>query len=237
MKSTVVSLSGKSPSLSTDLHPEIELDERFEYSCCLLDFSIYNISLNYTFAEKNSFDYISEVGESRKVTIHKHEYNLPYIMSEVEQNLTKNGGKTQISFDKYKMKFRIQSSAEINLRTDTSIAEIIGYEPQKIEKNTIAEAENSVGQFDVETIRVNCDLVDGSFHDGIRTHALHEFHPKPVSNYKMFEQPQHLIYLPVIRQRINNINVTVTDQDGKLLNLKGGEIHCRLNIKRGHKKC
>lgn len=39
-------LTGDSSSLSTHFHPEIELDERFDYSCCLLEFSAENFSWN-----------------------------------------------------------------------------------------------------------------------------------------------------------------------------------------------
>lgn len=224
MKSIIVSLSGNTPYLSTNFHPELELDERFEYSCCLLDFSIQNISMKHIFDVGHSLSYTCKEAV-RSLTI-SGEQSMPSIMYDVETHLAKEGCKLQIYFDKYKMKFRIKTSNDTFTFTPNSIGSAIGFDPQKLGENSITYADHSIGQFDVEAIRVNCDLVGGSFHNGISTHTVHEFQPKPVSNYKLIEQPQHLIYLPIIKQRINSVNITVTDQDGNLLNLKGGEIHC-----------
>lgn len=234
MKSIIVSLSGKSPTLSTNLHPEIELDERFEYSCCLLDFSIHNISLKHNFKQKIGIEYLIENEEgSRWVTINPGERDLVDIMNQVAININLYGSKTKFDFDKDTMKFRISASNAKLYLPPTSFGALIGYDSQTLERNTITEANNRIGQIDARRVRINCNLISGSFDNGIDTHTVHEFHPKPVSNYKMLEQPQHLIYLPITRQRINSVNITVTDQDGKLIDLQGGEIHCRLNIKRG----
>lgn len=234
MKTVVISLSGNNPSISTQLHPEIELDERFEYSCSLLDFTIQNISMLRAFNGNESLRYTRPDGDFRKITIHRGEHSVPHIMRELPMHMELSGFKASILFDKYKMKFRVKTSVEIDFTVPDSVGEIMGFEPQKLDPDTTTEAEYSVRQFNVETIRINCDLVDGSIHDGMRTHTIHEFIPKPVSDYKMYEQPQHLIYLPVIRHRINSVNITVTDQSGELLDLKGGEIRCRLIITRNN---
>lgn len=242
MKSIIVSLSGKSPSISTNLHPEIELDERFEYSCCLLDFSIHNISLHHKFSGEETFNYIRKDGDQRKVNMKPGVHFLPDVMKQMEGHMVVDDCKVHIRFDKYKMRFQIQTHHPISFYRNTSFGRLIGFEPQLLEHGSITDSDHRIGQIDAETIRVNCDLVGGSFHDGNSTHIIHEFHPKPVSNYIMFEQPQHLTYLPVIRRRIDSVNVTVTDQEGKLLDLKGGEIRCRLIITRNcidphQKKC
>lgn len=42
MSSITVTLTGKSSNLSANFYPEIVLDDRFDYSCSLLDFYTYN---------------------------------------------------------------------------------------------------------------------------------------------------------------------------------------------------
>lgn len=230
----IVSLSGESSSISTNLHPEIELDERFEYSCCLLDFSIQNTTLTHEFDQHNyAIHYYRPDKEYRRVTINEGPRGVPQLMKEIEQQMVADNSRVHIDFHAHMMKFKIRtSSVAIDFTHKNSIGRILGYDPQILERNTTTDSDYSIGQINADTIRVNCDLVSGSFHDGISTHTLHEFHPKQVINYKMFEQPEHLIYLPVIKQRINSVNITVTDQGGKFFDLKGGKIHCRLHITR-----
>lgn len=42
MSSITLTVTGDKSSLDAYFHPEIELDERYNYSCCLLDFYTYN---------------------------------------------------------------------------------------------------------------------------------------------------------------------------------------------------
>lgn len=237
MKSIIVSLSGRSPTLSTDLFPEIELDEQFEYSCCLLDFKILNMHLSRVFHEKLATEYTCDPPASWIITINPGTWNVPDLMKILAGHMEKKDCKINFFFDKYKMKFIVKSYSDITIYP--SMAQLIGFEPQKFKTDSVTEAEHRMGQFDdIDAIRVNCDLVNGSFCNGVDTHTIYEFNPSPVFNYKLIEHPHHSIYLPITKRCINSINITVTDQKGDLLDLKGGEIHCRLNITRNLKtKC
>lgn len=84
----------------------------------------------------------------------------------------------------------------------------------------------------VGNIRIDCDLITGSFHNGKSTHTIHEFAPTVEAGCKISEQPSSLIYLPVIKRRINEVNITVVDQMGNLIDFRGEEITCRIHIKR-----
>lgn len=57
MSAITVTLSGKTSTLLSYFHPEIELDERFSYSCALLNFHTYNSIANVT--QKNNKFYIN----------------------------------------------------------------------------------------------------------------------------------------------------------------------------------
>lgn len=240
MKSIIVSLSGNTPTISIDLHPEIELDERFEYSCCLLDFSIRNTVFTYVMRGDNFVKYVDGDDVDRIARLNPGEQDVVTLFNLVQDLFKRYDCDTRFFFDPHEMKYRIKTTKPISM--SLGVAQATGFDELAMDKNSTTVSSYRLGQFNAETIRVNCNLVDGSYHNGVRTHVIHEFTPKPVSDYKLIEQPQHLIYLPVIKQRINSVNITVTDQNGNLLHLKRGVIHCRLIIVRNcvtdqHSKC
>lgn len=120
----------------------------------------------------------------------------------------------------------------IDFRLPDTIGWIFGFDNILLEGITMYEAKYRLGNINAETIRINCDLINGSLHNSISTHTLHEFRPKKITNFEMIEQPQNLIYWPINKRRINNINISVTNQNGEPIDLKGVKISCRLNIKR-----
>jgi len=57
------------------------------------------------------------------------------------------------------------------------------------------------------------------------------FFLKLIPEKKIVVKPQNLIYLPVHTHYIRTSTVSVTDQDGKLLNLRGEKIPIRFYLK------
>lgn len=236
-----VSLSGNSSSLSTNLYPEIELDEQYDYSCCLLDFSIQFPALKAVLTEKNnSFAYFYGYSDG-VIELPTGEHETQSIAMQINKQMREAKIWMKLRFDRNTMKYHIEASPNLRInfrKFRDSVASIFGFDEaneDELTGNVSYEADYSIAKpFDVETIRVDCDLVNGgSFHDGIGTHTLHEFYPPPISNYKMIEQPDNLIYLPVVKQRISSINITLTDQSGKPIDLVAGvQVHCRISVKR-----
>lgn len=171
------------------------------------------------------------------IAVEHGEHTLSHIAKKIQQKMTSYGHVFSIVLDKNTMKYHIEMGRE-DIRIDfdqfDTVRSIFGFESDSLLGETSYWAENNVHNFNVDTIRFNCDLVNGSFHNGTRTHTLHEFHPNAlVAGYKTIEHPHHLIHLPVIKRHISSVNVTVTDQDGQPIVLnEGSRIICRINIKR-----
>lgn len=231
----VISLSGESSSLSTNFYPEIELDDQYEYSCCLLDLSIQTTILKVVLDDSNNVLTFRHGENYGFIELPTGKHEIQYIIKQIEERLLKYDVRATFRFDEHTMKYFITTSLklQIDFVAPRSIGPIFGFDWQKLYGGTTTRADHSIGNLDIQMIRVNCDLVNASYHNGISTHAIHEFHPKDYSNYKMIEQPNNLIYLPVDKQRISAINITVTDQDGDPIDdLRDKQIHCRINIKR-----
>lgn len=92
MSSITVTFTGNSSSLTSHFYPEIELDERSNYSCCLLDFCTYN-SIPNVHSGNNTFlfSFDGNTGETnyRKVIIPPGSYELKDIGEFLEKAVAK----------------------------------------------------------------------------------------------------------------------------------------------------
>lgn len=246
MESINVSLSGNSSSLSANLAPEFELDRRFNYSCCLLDLSVQIPALTATLSDDaddflyHHYHHDHAYSKAHHIQLRGGHRTLKEIAVEVEEKMKNNKHNVGLWFNEETMKYHIQTGPNVqgNFEQSKAIAKILGFEPRTILGSSTVEADHCLGSFNVSTIRVNCDLVSESFYNDLSTHTIHEFYPNPLSSYKLIEQPHNLIYLPVVRQRISNINVTVVDQNGRPIDFEEGtQINCRFHIKMSVKKC
>lgn len=237
MSSFTVSLSGNTSELTATFFPEIVLDERFNYSCGLLDFSTYHSIPNIT-AGANKITYKPRnVNQSGLIEIPEGCYEVEDILlcmqlefQRIEETfdfiINKNTLKTWIRCTR-----EIIGCCELNKK---SLIEVLGFErDQLIEADKWIESKNVVKISDINVIRVECNIVTGSYVDGRLSHSIYEFPCGKVDiGYKLVEQPVNIIYLPVVPKQINCIQIKFVDQNGNLINFRGETITCRIHIKR-----
>lgn len=85
----------------------------------------------------------------------------------------------------------------------------------------------------IDLVRINCDIISGSYINGKRCHTIHQF-PASTSQAKnkiFVEIPKHISYLPVKPKNLRSIQISIVDCDGKLVDISGGTISCRNNKK------
>lgn len=229
MSSINVFLSGNGPVLTTQFSEEIALDEKFTYSCCLLDFCIQLDQLQVTFTNENNVFEVVLPGSTKSINrtvMYTASYNLEYIARLLEE---RHGSTSPWNFklDEDSMKYSIETS-EKNLflfSKPSSVGKVFGFMHTDLEGQTTYKAQYRQALPNIQNIRVKCDMVGHS-------NVLYEFHAESLSNYKMIEQPHVLIYSPIDKRRINSIEITVTDENDKPIHIANGKIYCRLNIKK-----
>lgn len=231
MTSITLTLTGNSSLLHSSFHPEIELDDRFSYSCSLLDFYTYN-SIPNIHNGNNKLHYQLEVrGEKQVLEIPVGSYELNMIGAYLEKEFHGRGIQFRMHSNANTMKCRIESEIFIDFTQPNSIGSVLGFN-RKLPAFGVHTSDQIANIQSVNSIRIDCDLTTGSFHNGRSTHTIYEFSPSVDPGYKINEQPKHLIYLPVIRRRINELNISIADQDGKLVDFRGEKITCRIHIRR-----
>lgn len=83
-------------------------------------------------------------------------------------------------------------------------------------------------------LRVNCDLISGSYINGVQSHVIHQFTASAshASGKYFVEIPKNLNYLPVKNKIVQSIQISICNSEGKLLKINDCEVTCQLNIKR-----
>lgn len=232
MSSITLTLSGNSSSLTSYFHPEIELDDQNDYSCALLDFYTYNSIPNVTDANNKFYYTYRNITET--IEIHVGSYEIAEICEIINKHLASEEVIFRMHGNKNISKTIIKCHPEIciDFSRENTIGPLLGFAKRKLEGDDYYMSENTVNITHITSIRIDCDLTTGSFHNGKSSHTLYEFSPSVAPGYKINVQPRNLIYLPIVRRRINSVNISVVDQNGESVDFRGERIICRVHIKK-----
>jgi len=88
-------------------------------------------------------------------------------------------------------------------------------------------SDQTVNILKINTIRLECDIISGSYVDSTPNHTLHEFGINVPPGYKMTVTPHNLIYLPINCDEISTSSIRIVDQNGYLVNLRGENVSIR----------
>lgn len=86
----------------------------------------------------------------------------------------------------------------------------------------------------LDVLQIECDIIFDSYINGATQHVIHQF---PIAGARakggsLVEIPKHLIYHPIKTKSLRSIQILITDQLGTPISTSGGQIICRLHIKR-----
>lgn len=231
MSSITLSITGDKSQLHADFYPEIELDKRYNYSCSLLDFYTYN-SIPNVHENNNVFHYsVNGVDTWEKVVIPVGSYELENIIKIINDHFHAVKANFYLHANP-NMKCKLEGSIYVDFTQPNSIGSLLGFNKRILKASKVHISDKLVNIQSVNNIRIECDLITGSFHNGKSTHTIYEFNPTADPGCKINEQPKHLIYLPVIKRSLNEVNISIVDQNGYLVNFRGEEITCRIHLKK-----
>ena len=84
---------------------------------------------------------------------------------------------------------------------------------------------------EVSKKRITNDIIGASYLDGETTNDIYSFYPEVAPGYKIVEKPLHLIYLPIVVQKMFTMKTQIVDQNGRLMNFRGEDIIMRFHIR------
>ena len=84
----------------------------------------------------------------------------------------------------------------------------------------------------VKILNINSILVNiVSYVNGIEKPIIYSFFPNVSPGYKIIETPPSVVYLPITLDAIYSMETTLTDQNGRELNLRGENITIRFHVR------
>jgi len=119
----------------------------------------------------------------------------------------------------------------VDFDVDNSLRSVLGFSARQFSGAGRFESENVVNIMKVNSILVHCDIIGGSRLNGEEKAIIYSFFPNVGPGEKIVARPKNLIYLPITLGVISHMTCWLTDQDDKLLNLRGEEITITFHIK------
>jgi len=212
--------------------------------------ALVNLETYYSFPnlsdENNVFRYSpgfiegrgDEDGSSRQrqwveVQISEGSYDLIDIAETIKNAMKRNGHNDesiQITANTNTLKsvLEIQGDFQVDFRVQFQLQV---FSVLQIYKEGIHESQNVVNILSINSILVNVDVIGGSYVNGKTQNTIYSFFPNVSPGYKIVENPRNLVYLPVILDKISEMETVVTDQNGKHLNLRGENLTIRYHLR------
>ena len=235
-----VIVSGDKSNFNTLFNPKIELDKEKVYEIALVNLETY-----YSFPNiddsNNTFVYSHDQGQTwTKIKIPIGSYEINDINRRLHFEMKRLGHYDEVNNKPFiniaansntlKCILIIGKGYQVDFNQANNLSHVLGFTGQKYGEG-FHRSEKPVNILSINSILVNIDIIDGSYVNGKTKNTIYSFFPDVSPGYKIIESPVNLVYLPILPQTIQNINLTITDQDENLLNLRGEKLTARFHIR------
>jgi hypothetical protein len=219
-----ITLNGNSSELSCNIFPPLEVNETTQL--CLLSLQTNNSIPNIEpGCNTINFEQIDNV------TIPTGAYELSSLESVIQNLLPDYVTSFQLKADINTLKCKMIFSHDVDFSVENNISKLLGFENKLYTAGKLHESGKIVNIMKVNCIKVDCNLISGSFNDGEPSQTIHEFYPSVPPGYKIIEVPRHLVFYSLHSTSISKVDIVLKDQDDSLINLREQPITIRLQIK------
>ena len=235
-----VIVSGNQSSFNIIFNPKIELDEKKVYEIALVNLETY-----YSFPNiddsNNIFVYSHDQGQTwTKIKIPTGSYEIDNLNQTIHFEMEKVGHYDEVNQESYiniaansntlKSILIIGQGYQVDFNQPNNLSKVLGFTGKKYIEG-FHESEKSVNILSIDSILVNIDIIDGSYVNGKTKNTIYSFFPDVAPGFKIIESPVNLVYLPILPYTIQNLSLSITDQDENLLNLRGEKLTARFHIR------
>lgn len=251
-KESVHTLTGNGSELSIDISPSLVLDD-YSYEVGMkslyTSYTIPNITKeNNLLRIRYADDPHKDINVDIKIPPGMYEFqdlvnilnkkfasigDTPTETKELKAGTKKNRTTKNFSltYDKTTLKSKLWSLYTIDFTVVGSIAPILGFGLEILKPKTTSISPSPICISNINVIRVECNIANGAFLNGKRTHSIYDFYPNVAPGYKIVEQPLPIIYYPIALQSVNNITVSLKDQVGNKIDLLNEILSVTLHIR------
>ena len=235
-----VILSGNQSGFNTIFNPKIELDMKKVYEIALVNLETY-----YSFPNiddsNNIFVYSHDQGQTwTKIKIPTGSYEIGDLNQTIRFEMEKVGHYDEVNQESYiniaansntlKSILIIGQGYQVDFNQPNNLSKVLGFTGKKYIEG-FHESEKPVNILSIDSIFVNIDIIDGSYVNGKTKNTIYSFFPDVGPGFKIIESPVNLVYLPILPYTIQNLSLSITDQDENLLNLRNEKLTIRFHIR------
>ena len=123
----------------------------------------------------------------------------------------------------------IENNYQVNFKSGNSLRKLLGFNSKTYSASQ--ESERVVNILSVHSILVNLDIISGNYVNGIARQTMYSFFPNVSLGHNIVKNPKTVIYLPITLLVIHSIQITLEDQDGDQLDIRGENITIRFHIR------
>ena len=120
----------------------------------------------------------------------------------------------------------VGTKVKVSFDVPNSLASVLGFN-----KSIYGVGRHGSDQLVNISILVHCNIIHSSYVRGVQAPVVYNFFPNAAPGQKILEAPSTLIYFPVTVDVISTLSVCLTDQDGKVLDLRGEELTIRFHLR------
>jgi len=226
-----ITLNGNSSELSCDIFPSLEVGSTAQI--CLLSIQTNNSIPNIE-PGCNTIGFRNLIGLKENIIIPTGTYELDQLESIIQKMLPEYVSWFELKANSRTLKCIMSCSDDVDLSAGNSIATLLGFKNNVYATGSSYESENIVNIMKINSIKVDCNLITGSFCDGAPSQTIHEFYPSVPAGYKIVEVPRHPVFYALNTRSVTRVNITLKDQNDCLINLRGEPITVRLQITPGY---
>nr|AUH25521.1 ORF 6 [Spodoptera frugiperda]DAC81445.1 TPA_asm: penton [Spodoptera moth adintovirus 1] len=220
--SLTLSITGNSSTLTTYYPNTLQLNGQYE--CALLHFSTFNSIPNID-ETNNKFYYGSEIIEIPEGTYELQDIS-DYLKSEIK------GTSIKLDCNNNTLKTTLYCSKDVNFEKENTFRRLLGFDKQVLKGNKWHVSQFPVNILPTTVVRIECDIISGSYINGEPSHIIHEFALNVPPGYRIIEIPKNAIYFPINQNNISCIHIRLLDINNRLINLRGEEVQVYLHLRR-----
>lgn len=235
IKSKNLIVTNNSSDLSFEIYPPINLDVNEQHELALVGLTMYNSIPNID-NSNNCFKFEYK-NESYSFLIPHGAYEISslndYLKREIETTF-KFSNLFEIKANNSTLRCVIElndDELKINFDHENSLKDILGFDTPSIEGKGTHEGIKLVNINPVNSILVNCSVIEGSYLNGSQKPILYSFTPNVPPGFRIVEDIYSPVFLPVSDWNIENMKIWLTDQNMNKLNVRGEEVTLRLELR------
>ena len=232
-------VSGNKSNFNTLFNPKIELDREKVYEIALVNLETY-----YSFPNiddsNNTFVYSHDQGQTwTKIKIPTGSYEIDDLNNTIRFEMEQAGHYDEVNNESFiniaansntlKSILIIGQGYQVDF-DQNNLSKVLGFTGKKYGEG-FHESEKPVNILSINSILVNIDIIEGSYVNGKTKNTIYSFFPDVSPGFKIIESPKNLVYLPLLTDTIHNLNLSITDQDDNLLNLRDEKLTARFHIR------